>query len=62
MSKQVTYQIDHISLLQDSTISSALNFCSLCILLQSNVYIENQYYYYFGLPKIRVGWACATKN
>ena len=33
MSTQVTYEIDHVSLLKDSTISSALNFCFLCILL-----------------------------
>ena len=26
-STQATYEIDHVSLLQDSTISSALNFC-----------------------------------
>ena len=33
MSTQVTYyEIDHISLLRNSTISSALNFCFLCIL------------------------------
>ena len=33
MSTQVTYKINHVSLLQDSPISSALNFCFLCILL-----------------------------
>ena len=33
MSTQVTYEINHISLLQNSTISNALNFCFLCILL-----------------------------
>ena len=27
-----------------------------------NVYLENQYCYYFGLPKIMVSRACATKN
>ena len=27
MLAQVTYKIDHVSLLQDSTISSVLNFC-----------------------------------
>ena len=32
MSTQVTYEIDHVSLLKDSKISSALNFCFLCIL------------------------------
>ena len=31
ISTQVTYEIDHISLFQDSTISSALNFCFLCV-------------------------------
>ena len=33
MLTQVIYEIDQVSLLQDSTISSALNFCLLCILL-----------------------------
>ena len=28
---QVTYETDHISLLQDLVISSAQNFCFLCI-------------------------------
>ena len=32
MSTKVTYEINLISLLWDSTISSALNFCFLCIL------------------------------
>ena len=27
-----------------------------------NIYVGNQYYYYFGLPKIRVGQARTTKN
>ena len=35
MSTQVTYEIDHVSLLKYSTTSSALNFCFLCILLWS---------------------------
>ena len=30
MSIQTIYEIDHISLLKDSTISSALNFCIFC--------------------------------
>ena len=61
--------------IQDSTISSALNFSFLRILLQSkrkrsncnkhnrkkNGYIGNQYHCYFGLPKIRVGRASTTK-
>ena len=27
-----------------------------------NVYIGNYYYYYLGLPKIRVGWTRTIKN
>ena len=27
-----------------------------------NVYLGNQYYYYFDLPKVRVGRACTTEN
>ena len=34
MSTQVTYEVDHLPLLCDSTISSALKLCFLCILLQ----------------------------
>ena len=33
MSAQVTYDTDHITLLCDSTMASAPNFCFLCILL-----------------------------
>ena len=33
MSTEVTYETDHISLLCDSAMSSAPNFCFLCILL-----------------------------
>ena len=33
MSTQFEYEIHHVSLLQDSTTLSALNFCLLCILL-----------------------------
>ena len=33
MSTQVTYEIDHVSLIQDSTIRRALNSCFLFILL-----------------------------
>ena len=66
------------ALLQDSTISSALNFCFFVFYRnlkekdhikininskKSNVYIGNQYYYYYlGLPKIRIGRARTTKN
>ena len=32
MPTQVTYEIDLISLLRNSAMSSALNFCFLCIL------------------------------
>ena len=78
MSTQVTYKIDHVSLLQDSTISSALNFkffYAFCCNLEEkgqitrninskriNVYIGNQYFYYFGLPKFRVGQARTEKH
>ena len=33
MSTQVTYEIDHVVLLRDSTISSALNFCFFMYLI-----------------------------
>ena len=33
ISIQVTYETDHIPLLHDSTMSDALSFCFLCILL-----------------------------
>ena len=33
MSIQVTYETNHISLLHDSTMLNALDFCFLCILL-----------------------------
>ena len=33
MSIQVTYETPYISLLRDSAMSNALNFCFLCILL-----------------------------
>ena len=61
-----TYETDHVSLLQDSTISSSQNFCFYvfyCNLKEKgqitrnlnskkrNIYVENQHYYYFGLPK-----------
>ena len=78
MLAQVTYKIDHVSLLQDSTISSALNFkffYAFCCNLEEkgqitrninskriNVYIGNQYFYYFGLPKFRVGQARTEKH
>ena len=62
----VIYETDQVSLLQDSTISSAQNFCFYvfyCYLKEKgqitrnlnskkrNIYVENQHYYYFGLPK-----------
>ena len=64
------YETDLISLLHDSPMSSVLNFCFSYTLLQpkrnikgkkKNVYIRNQYYY-FDLPKIRIGQARTTKN
>ena len=65
---QVTYEIDHISLL-----SSFCFYVSYRYLKEEdrfkrnmnsqkrNIYIGNQYYY-FGLPKIRVRRARTTKN
>ena len=62
----VTYETDHVSLLQDSTVTSAQNFCFYvfyCNLKEKgqitrnlnskkrNIYAGNQYYYYFGWPK-----------
>ena len=76
MTAQVTHEIDHISLLWDSAMSSTLNFCCnvfYCNLKEKdhikininskkrNIFIGNQYYY-FGLPQIRVSLACTTKN
>ena len=73
MSIQVAYEIDHVSLLQDS--SKLLFFYVFCCnpkekgqitrninIKKGNLYIGNQYYYYFGLPKIRIGWVHTTKN
>ena len=75
MSAQVTYEVDYISLLWDSAISSALNFCFYVLYRdlkendhikrnenseKRNIYVRNQYYY-FGLPKIRVGWPIKQK-
>ena len=63
------YERDLISLLCDSTMSNALNFCFKCTLLKlkrkinhknKNVYMLNQNY--FDLPKITVDRACTTKN
>ena len=31
------------------------------IIVKINTYIGN-HYYYLGLPEIRVGWACTTKD
>ena len=75
MSTQVTYEIDHISLLRDSTTSSVpiffFFFVFYCNLKEKyikrnvdskkrNVYTGNQYYY-FDLLKIRVGQALQQK-
>ena len=32
------------------------------IVKRKNIYMLNQHYYYFGLPKIRIIWAHTTKN
>ena len=32
------------------------------IVTQNNIYMWNQYYYYFNLPIIRVGWALSIIN
>ena len=78
MSTQITYEIDHVSLLQDSTISSALDFCFFFNVFYCNLKEKGQItrninskkrnveignlYYYFGLPKISIGQAHTTKN
>ena len=73
--KDCANESDHISFLRDSTMSSALNFCFLSILLQpkwkmiwrkinsknKNIYMWNQYYY-LDLSKIGVGRAHTTKK
>ena len=78
MSTQITYEINHVSLLQDSTISSALDFCFFFYVFYCNLKEKGQItrninskkrnvkignlYYYFGLPKISIGQAHTTKN
>ena len=76
MSIQVTYETDCISLLCDSTMSNAPNFCFYVFFnlkekdyirrninsKKRNIYVWNQYYYYFDLPKIRVSQAHTTKK
>ena len=78
MSIQVTYETYHMSLLHDSTMSNVLHFCFFMLfycnlkekdhirrIIKSknrNIYKWNQYYYYFDLPKIRVGRARTTKT
>ena len=73
MSTQVTYEIDHIPVLRDSIIRKYV-FTYFVNLKEKDqikrninskkrdVYIGNQHYYYFGLPKIRVGRARTTNN
>ena len=68
---EVTYGSDHISL----TLSNVLNFVFIYFVAtekkkirrsinsnNKNIYAWNQHYYYFDLPKIRVGQARTTKN
>ena len=68
--KSCDYESDLIFLLRDSPMSSVLDFRFSYTLLQpkrkingkkKNVYMRKQYYY-FDLPKIRVGRARTTKN
>ena len=73
--KDCANESDHISFLRYSTMSSALNFCFISILLQpkrkkiwrkinsknKNIYMWNQYYY-FDLPKIGVGRTHTAKK
>ena len=58
-STQVTYETAYISLLRDSTMSNVLN---LFFMYHIRNIINNKNYYYFDLPKIRVGRARTTKN
>ena len=64
------YESDHISLLRDLLMTTALNFDFLSILLnlKEKDHIKrkirskkNQYYHYFDLPKIRFGRGRTTK-
>ena len=64
-----TYKSDFSSLLCDSTMSSARSLCFLFHIRRNingkkkNIYMWNQYYYYyFDLPKIRVGCARTKKK
>ena len=76
ISTQVTYEIDHISLLQNSTISSALNFCFYVFyrnLKENNhikrntnskkihVYIGNQYNIIWVCRKLESAWPVQHK-
>ena len=54
MSVQVTYEVDNISTPRFSNIN--------CTKLRFSMYLFIGNQYYFGFPKIRVGWAHATKN
>ena len=66
-STQVTYETAYISLLRDSTMSNVLNLFFIYHIRniinnkKRNFYMGN-HYYYFDLPKIRVGRARTTKN
>ena len=74
-SAQVTCEDNQMSYSEIQQISKALNFCfyiSYCNLKEKerikrninskkkHVYIANQYYYYFRLPRIRVGIRVGT--
>ena len=69
MLSKVTYKSNHISLLSDSTMSSVLTFYIYMFYwdlkekdhIRRKVKIGNRYFDCFDLPKIRVGWARATK-
>ena len=73
MSTLVTYEIDHISVLRDSTIRKYVFTYFVNLKEKDQIkkyinskkrddYIGNQYYSHFGLLKIRVGWGRTTNN
>ena len=77
MSIQVTYETNHMSLVviqQYQMHKSFLFYVFYCNLKEKdhikeiinskkrNIYMRNKYYYYFDLPKIRVGLARTTKK
>ena len=56
MATQVTYEIGKVSTPRFNNIN-----CTKLIFFLMYLFIGNQYYY-FGLPKVKVGRAPATKN